>query len=138
MITARLERGALVGAGEVDLAGEIDRVGAGSGPRQRGADLGGRGAAGVGLLGETRVAGDAAAAMRRFGTVGNSGQGARKARRGGDGEGGEVLVAVVAGDFEGEGGVGAAVLPAEAALKPGLKGRWDPPDMAYRRARSRG
>ena len=56
------ERGALVGAGEVDLAGEVDGVGAGAGAGLGGADLARRGAAGVGLLLQARVAGLAAAA----------------------------------------------------------------------------
>ena len=51
------ERGALVGAGEVDLAGDVEGVGARPGPGHRGADLGGGRAAGIGLLGEARVAG---------------------------------------------------------------------------------
>ena len=42
--------GALVGAGEVDLAGKVDRVVAGSGAGERFADLAGRRAARVGLL----------------------------------------------------------------------------------------
>ena len=50
------ERGALVGAGEVDLAGDVDGVGAGAGAGDRGADLGGGRAAGLGLLGEAGVA----------------------------------------------------------------------------------
>ena len=50
------ERRALVGAGEVDLAGDVDGVGAGAGAGDRGADLGGGGAARVGLLCQARVA----------------------------------------------------------------------------------
>ena len=49
------ERGALVGAGEVDLAGEVEGVGAGAGAGGEFADLAGGGAAGVGLLGEAGV-----------------------------------------------------------------------------------
>ena len=50
------ERRAFVGAGEVDLARDVDRVGAGAGAGRRGADLGGGRAARARLLGEARVA----------------------------------------------------------------------------------
>ena len=51
------ERGALVGAGQVDLARNVEGVGAGSRAGHGGADLRSRGAARVGLLFEAGVAG---------------------------------------------------------------------------------
>ena len=71
------ERGALVGAGEVDLAGEVDRVGAGAGAGLGGADLGGRRAARVCLLCEARVAGLRRGGEGGVGAVGNPARVAR-------------------------------------------------------------
>ena len=82
------QRGALVGAGEVDLAGEVDGVGAGAGAGLSGADLAGRRAARVGLLCEAGVAGVGRGGERCVGAVGDALQGRREARRGRDGQGG--------------------------------------------------
>ena len=119
------ERGAFVGAGEVDLAGEIDGVVAGAGAGCGGADLGGGGAARVCLLCEAGVAGVGGGGEGGVGAVGDALQGRREARRGGDGEGAEVLVAVGAGEFEREGAVGGGGGVGDTRSRMvGLKGAW--------------
>ena len=99
------QRGALEGAGQVDLAGGVEGVGAGAGGDVGGADLRGGGAAGVGLLDCGRGLG-----RRRdvgFGAVGDAVQVGGEAGGQGEVQLAEVLVAVFAVELQGEVGEGA-------------------------------
>ena len=96
------QRRALVGAGQVDLAGDVDGMGAGAGAGDRGADLAGGRAGRRGLLGGARVAGGAQARDRRLRAVGDALELARNPGRCRHLRAGEVLVAVVAAELQRE------------------------------------
>ena len=95
----RGDRVAVVGAGEVELAGHVGELGADPRPGQGAADLGGRRAArGVELfLSPVRALAGAAPGDRRLGAVGDAGELGHHAGRQHEGEAAHVLFAVVAG-----------------------------------------
>ena len=116
------ERGALVGAGEVDLAGEVEGVGAGAGAGGEFAEEAGGGAAGIGLLGEAGVGFEGGGFDRCLRAVGDALKGGGEAGWGGEVEDAEVLFAVFAGEVEGEGGVGGSGGIGDAGGEAGVEG----------------
>ena len=117
------ERRALVGTGEVDLAGQVERVGAGAGAGGRRADPARGGAGGVGALGGPGAAGIRERGERRVGAVGDAAQRREEAGRRVHRDRAEVLVAVGAVEFEREGAVGPGGLLRVRRRKSGAKAR---------------
>ncbi len=114
------EGGAVVGAGEVGVAGDVQGAGAGAEGDVDAAYLRGRGAGGVGLLLGARLG--RGGGEGRLIAVGDAGEAAEQARRRDHREARELLGAVLPGEVEDEGRVGAGLGGDGAGVEGGFVG----------------